>query len=715
MPQIDFNYFELLWNKVIHKTTSKEIGGFSFSALNRELEKINFTLSEKDIKNINKKYLQFENESIKPEMVNLSNSIYDKLLKYVGLSKFEELEYLFKEKISAINEEYAQVGFIGRLKELQQLEEFIVSEKKLFGIFGVPMIGKSELVNHFITKSESLITASYNPPIIIRLNPQPEDAEQNLYDSIFGINSVHDFSIFESKTLIIIRNFEEVLEWSGNLNQLHSIKEKYKNLISFLNKLIKIKNIKLIIESRFQINFKEVISDHHKFVKTIDSQSKQLEGVDPEGFWKYYKFKGFKREDFDTICKLFNNHTALLSYAYNDVDWLYDNNLLNALSNPQATSKYLWKYVENTLHRLELEERLILCSLAILKEPINRTVLFQEVVTQIFNNVQILDYDDYLASLRKKLFVIFFNNYYDLNPYIREICYTSLQNNFRNEFNVVKTVDYIKENGFHPEYDKINQALEQSDYGHFYRLLKKERSKRNFRYVHSCLNKALSTKAKTVGVLNEIGITYKLEKKWPKAISVLEKAIKIENNNVRVLNELGICYSENQQIYKAIETLEKATKLGNLPSFTELAIIYREKNQIPEAIETLKNGLLIDNRNVMIMNELAITYSKNEQLNEAIKFCNKAISLDNFQSYSVLSSIYEKMGKIDEALDAIDAGVKSNGLDKVLKTQKQRLMKLKKSQQLKTISKMHKTISKQFGLTRKFLLEVIGMRSFKMN
>jgi tetratricopeptide (TPR) repeat protein len=734
MSSVYFEQFERLWKRVEEKFTSESNDSFTLENLRNHLISQNLLPNQTDLKSIETKFLQHISLPEKPQNVKLSDTIFNALKKYIetrensdepeNVNSEKNIHELLAEAIknpvkkNPVRENgFIEIGFLGREKELSELENFLLSpESRIFALYGVPMIGKSKLVNHFLDNNE--VAKTYKV-ITVKLNPKPDNAEQRIKDEVFGDKDFNDFSDFSSNTLIIIRDFEETLKWTGDFRDLHDIKDEYANVKTFLEKASELSSIKLIIESRFQVHFKVFLDDWKTKVKTLPNV--QLEGIEKNEFWKFYESKGFSYEQFETLSKNFDNHTGLLALAYNDVEAIYQNKLIEAWYQPALTTRLLWDLIEHVINRLENREIWLLCALTFLQEPVKKENLYKDFLTlRDFDDE--LQIDDSFNSLGNKLMVQLEKGHYDLNPYIREVCYTFLKVRRRIQMLTIENLPYFKEYGRTPFYDEIRQAQEKGDFRTFFRLIKENRQNRNYKEVHSHLEGALlDPQFKKAIVLNEIAITYKAERRLDKAIETLEKAVKLEN--IHSYNELAICYRENHQLDKAIETLEEAKGKhpNDVKTLNELAISYRENHQVHKAIEILVEAVKNNSDNVQILNELAISYRENRDYEDSIKTAKKAISLRNYPSYTVLAATYQKMGDIKTAYQVAEEGMKTSGWDKSRLTKKfQELKELlnKQKQENETVKKLKVFLSyshKDEAIKEELDVQLSGLRRDKIS
>jgi tetratricopeptide (TPR) repeat protein len=612
MASVNFNLFKTLWEEVKEKFANEHRESFTLENLNRR----GVTLKLADWNKINRKLEQDE----VPKDINLSASTYTALYKYLGIKQLTDLDAI-SEDIERPDKkaEVIAIGFLGRKDELNELNNFLVTpECRILELYGVPMIGKTELINYFLENDQ---TAKGYKIITVKLNPQPEDAGLKLKNIIFEDRDLNDFSGFSSNTLVVIQNFEEALRWTGNPEELHDIEDKYSDIKAFLKEVTEVGTIKLIIESRFQINFLSLLSKVRPLVRTLE-----IEGVDREEFWKFYRSRGFSHEGFEKLCNKFGNHTWLLSLSYNNDDFIYQGRLIDAVYRPNFTTIYLWGYVQDIVNRLEVHEILSLCALTFLKEPIALENLYSYLISpDAFKNR--LEIDESLRSLEKKLLVQVNREFYELNPYIREVCFTFLSETRKREMQIIKSLPFIRIHGESPIYNQTRQAQERGDYKTFFRLIKEARREGHYTQVHDDLEAALyNPQFKKKIVLNEIGITYKME----------------------------------GNLDKAIETFNTlATEHKHVPALNELAIFYRDKNQLDKAIGMLEKAEKIDPNDTKTLNELAICYQVNGDYAKSIKVAEKAIRLGHYRCYTVLANTYQRMGDLKKAYQIAENGVKA--------------------------------------------------------
>lgn len=694
MPVANFEHFKLLWERVQTKYSNKNSEEISFENLEEIELKDDEVLSTSDLSKIKKKFIDKIEDY--PTTINLPQSIYFKLFSYVDIKGFGDLINISVEEIVAKveresqsgNYDFEEVGFIGREDELNQLSNFILAKgKNIFALYGIPMIGKTWLIEQFVKIGKEDVLKQFQIEII-KLNPIPGDLKKAKEDLDLKNTVLDKFMGIGVPTLVVVQNFEEVLDWKGDKNKYHLIKKEYKQLQNTLKILRENPSIKIILESRFHIKFKSFFSNTRnvQYLKNFN-----LKGVKKELFWKFYKKRKVSKRDFDKLCKNFDNHTALLALAFNDRE-LYEDNLSEAAYSPTDASIDLWEKVDSIIDRLDEVEVWILSCLTFLQQPIKEVELI-EGLSQVPELSKVSDLRNYLFSLKKKLLTNTLKGHYDLNPYVREVCFTFLNNNQRSKINKIARSPFFREFGRIPKYDIIKQAVERYDFMYLFNLGKKLRRERNYRAALYAFESGLLIDPKKENVLTEIAIVYKKQKKYEIALNYLNDGLEyVRGDDEKIRNEIGICEKMMGNLNKAEVTFTKLVKeKKHLPAFTELAILYREKEELNEAIILLEKARALSPKDTKILNELGISYLKNGNYNEAADILTQSIALGNKFSYSVLCRTYQKQNKIKLAYDIAQEGMKTHGWDKrILTIEFNKLKKIVQNMKKVFLSYSHK-------------------------
>ncbi|MFC1510308.1 tetratricopeptide repeat protein [Candidatus Omnitrophota bacterium] len=133
---------------------------------------------------------------------------------------------------------------------------------------------------------------------------------------------------------------------------------------------------------------------------------------------------------------------------------------------------------------------------------------------------------------------------------------------------------------------------------------------------------------------------------WKDEISLWKDAHKKSPYKTRPLTNLGIAYKDNKDFDKAIENLSKAIILdpNNATAYTHLAFCYRYKGNVLKEVELLKKAIAINPTYALAYFGLAYHYHREGNLKNAIKYYEIALSLDpNFEAiYKNLAIAYKK-------------------------------------------------------------------------
>jgi len=538
-----------------------------------------------------------------------------------ALGGFPSQETKFKEK------------FYGRKKELQEIHEFLkADDTQVFGVYGVPMIGKTLLVKKALetlprkAKAEQIHTIRFQSP------ENPDSTFRKFIEEV----GEQKWNLKEPFWLII-ENFEEALDWKYDENHLHEIKFEY--IQNVLESLIDFPKVKIILESRFEPQLRFVSPLAYRFIKNLGE-------IDRLTLFKAmnadYRNNAIQEADFLKLCEGLNDHIWLIQQVMSNPFQFME----EALEDPEQVLKELWKKVNFIFSRLSFAEKLLLYAFSLRNPLVSKQIYKHLTKAEAFRNKNRLR--NALMSLRKKLFFNYQPPTYEMNPFIREACFTFMETHPQAQ--QIDNIPYFQVDK--PQYDPIKQAQQRGDYGTFYRLIKQMRRDRKYQEVHEILKNALDYDQiiNKAGVLNEIRVTYKWQRKYKEAKKYLQKAMDL--GNLHSFNEFAIILYQHEKNYKeAKNTLNQALKIkpNDVKILNELAIIYKLENNYTEAKNTLNQALNIEPKNIRILNELAIIYKLENDYTEAKKILKRACDLGNIQSFNELAIIYKLEKNYTEA------------------------------------------------------------------
>lgn len=383
--------------------------------------------------------------------------------------------------------------------------------------------------------------------------------------------------------------------------------------------------------------------------------------------------------------------------------------------------------LEQLIYKFKKSETLLLCAI-ILKNPISEEILDKEL--SVIDEFEEYSVFDSVTSLEHKFFIQYSNNEYIINPYLQEVCYTFMRKKRSHEFARVEQIPFFKQNNL-PNYDEIKQAHEKGDYPTFYRLLNKKRKEGRYEEVIEILHEVYWNDENKGAILNEIGLTYKWQKKieeakkyfkqgiefkniqsftelsiifkeqgkYDDATKILGESLLLQDDNPQTLNELGIIKRLQGKPIDAIKYFEKGIELNNIQSYTEISILYKEHEQYGNAINVLNSALVKEPKNVRILNELGIVYKLQKDYKNAIEvFKNLIDKFNHPPAYNELAIVYLKQERFDEALSIVEDGlVKQIYNDDYLLSTKKRII------QAKNKTNVHMNNNKVVKNTKKIL------------
>ncbi|MEJ2245715.1 MAG: tetratricopeptide repeat protein [Acidobacteriota bacterium] len=159
------------------------------------------------------------------------------------------------------------------------------------------------------------------------------------------------------------------------------------------------------------------------------------------------------------------------------------------------------------------------------------------------------------------------------------------------------------------------------------------------------------------------GSAYYRLNNFNEAVNDLTRTLRISQSNWSDFTMLGIAYFNLDRIDEAIEALEKSNtmKPGQTSTMELLGKAYLKKGiealsrkQFAAAIQRLQKAAGYDPKNGYIHYNLAETYIFEKKYPDAEKALKQAAALmpDNPDVYGRLGLVYEKLKKLDSALDA---------------------------------------------------------------
>ena len=164
--------------------------------------------------------------------------------------------------------------------------------------------------------------------------------------------------------------------------------------------------------------------------------------------------------------------------------------------------------------------------------------------------------------------------------------------------------------------------------------------------------KAIDVK-KNSQILHNIGIIYKIKKKYDLAIKYLKDSIFLNPEYMYSYTSLSKLYIEINQLPNAKKTIKKAINFYPnevLPYLIYGNILFTENYYI-KAINNFKKALKIEKNNVDALTNLAKIYRELNQYNESLYYISILIRINkmNYEIYETLGNIYFDLDKYEDA------------------------------------------------------------------
>lgn len=118
---------------------------------------------------------------------------------------------------------------------------------------------------------------------------------------------------------------------------------------------------------------------------------------------------------------------------------------------------------------------------------------------------------------------------------------------------------------------------------------------------------------------------------YAKAESLFKKALGLDDQNATINFDLGMFYKNQEQYKKALEYLIRASKLGPDDDFVwfMLGHAYQKLEMSDEAIETYDIAVEVNPRNDSAWNNLGLEYVRRQEYKEAVECYKRAIQVDD--------------------------------------------------------------------------------------
>jgi tetratricopeptide (TPR) repeat protein len=167
-----------------------------------------------------------------------------------------------------------------------------------------------------------------------------------------------------------------------------------------------------------------------------------------------------------------------------------------------------------------------------------------------------------------------------------------------------------------------------------------------------------------------LGIAYKTEQNFEKALTSFKSAVKYNPNETDYYNELGVLYSINSQYTESVLSFKKAINLKpkNYKAYNNLGITYRKTGFSDSAILSYNKAIALNPTYSEAYSNRGYAYYQTGNITEAIRNYNTAIKTDpqNLKAYYNLGMLYMENRQLDNAKKVFLVGLRYLPNQKVL-------------------------------------------------
>jgi tetratricopeptide (TPR) repeat protein len=143
-----------------------------------------------------------------------------------------------------------------------------------------------------------------------------------------------------------------------------------------------------------------------------------------------------------------------------------------------------------------------------------------------------------------------------------------------------------------------------------------------------------------------------------KAADIYQRAIKASPLSFEAMNNLALIYEKNGQPERSLPLLKQAMKSDpeNEAVYANAANYFVHRHELKQAQDNFNRALEINPQNLTVLVERGRTYLDQEDTEASIDSLSHALEVDphSFDAYFLLSSAYEKMGHVKEAIAAAE-------------------------------------------------------------
>ena len=177
----------------------------------------------------------------------------------------------------------------------------------------------------------------------------------------------------------------------------------------------------------------------------------------------------------------------------------------------------------------------------------------------------------------------------------------------------------------------------------------------------------LKNKKSMKEICDELGSSYIKDKKNEEAIKLYKIELDYNFNDIDAWIELGILYRLKRKFKKSIQALYEALKIEKINSYAliQLGTTFTAMKKYEDSIETFKQARKIDPHNFLALGRLGIIFEKMGKYKKAIRILKKAhkINETDTEIFEILGGIYYSLKKYSKSIKAYRSAISHNSED----------------------------------------------------
>src|SRR5215470_8727851 len=195
--------------------------------------------------------------------------------------------------------------------------------------------------------------------------------------------------------------------------------------------------------------------------------------------------------------------------------------------------------------------------------------------------------------------------------------------------------------------------------------------------IISFMEEAVKLEPANPSYLYNLGWMYDRVGETARATEIYQRAIKASPLSFEAMNNLALIYANGGQPERALPLLEEAMRTNpeNEAVYANTANYYARRHELKQALDNYARAEQINPYNPTVLVEKGRVYLEQSNTDAAIDSLSRALEVDpqSYDAYVLLSSAYEKMGHVKEAIAAAEEARRIRADDPEIKTTLERL------------------------------------------